>query len=86
MGAEMQHRISLPDLLQVGVVGGEAVVRACTTGVEQAHRVTFVAKGGLNTNEEVAEVATENQKILAIAVEVAGGLAPVLFKPLGVRS
>ena len=84
MGAEVEHRISLPDLLEIGVVGGEAVVGAGAAGIEQAHRITLVAEGGLNANENVAEVATENQQVLAIAVEVAGGLAPVLFKPFGV--
>ena len=85
MGAEVQHRISLPDLLQIGVVSGEAVVGAGAAGIEQAHRITLVAEGGLDANEDVAEVATENQQVLAIAVEVAGGLAPVLFQPFGVR-
>ena len=79
MGAEVQHSVSLPYLLQIGVVGSKAVVGACTTGVEQAHRVTFVAEGGLNTDENVAEVATENQQVLAVAVEVARGLTPILF-------
>merc|ERR1711908_146415 len=45
---------------------------------------TFGYEGRLNTDENVAEVATENQQVLAVAVEVAGGLTPVLFQPLGV--
>ena len=85
MGAEVEHRIGLPDLLQIGVVGSKSMVGACTTGVEQAHGVAFVAEGGLNADKDIAEVATEDQQILAIAVEIAGRLAPVLFKPLGVR-
>ena len=79
MSAEVQHRVSLPDLLQIGVVSGKTVVGACTTGIEQAHWVAFVAEGGLNANKDVAEMATKHQQVLAIAVEVAGGLAPVLF-------
>ena len=85
MSAEVQHRVCLPDLLQIGVVSGKTVVGACTTGIEQAHWVAFVAEGGLNANKDVAEMATKHQQVLAIAVEVAGGLAPVLFQSFGVR-
>ena len=84
VGAEVQHRVSTPDLLEIGVVGGEAVVGAGAAGVQQPHRVTLVAKGGLNADEDVAEVATEDQQVGAVAVQVAGGLAPVLLEALRV--
>ena len=80
----MQHGIRAPHLLQVGVVRREAVVRAGTAGIEQTHRITLVAEGGLHANKHVAEMATEDQQVGAVGIEGAGGLAPVLFKPLGV--
>ena len=79
MGAEVQHRIGAPDLLEIGVVSGEAVVGAGAAGIEQPHRVTLVAEGGLHTNKHVAEVAAKDQQVLAVAVEFARGLTPVLF-------
>ena len=84
MGAEVQHRIGLPHLLQIGVVGGEAVVGAGAAGIEQPHRVALVAKGWLHTHKHVAEVAAVDQQVGAVAVQVAGGLAPVFFQALGI--
>ena len=84
MGAEVQHRIGLPHLLQVGVVGGKAVVGAGAAGIEQPHRIALVAEGGLHPHKHVAEVAAVDQQVGAVAVQVAGGLAPVFFQPLGI--
>ena len=86
MGAEVQHRISPPDLLEIGVVSREAVVWAGAAGIEQPHRVTLVAEGGLHTNKHVAEVAAKDQQVLAVAVQFARGFAPVLFQALVIRS
>ena len=85
MGAEVQHRVRLPDLLQIGVISGKTVMGAGAAGIKQAHWIAFVAEGGLNANKDVAEMATKHQQVLAIAVEVAGGLAPVFFQSFGVR-
>ena len=57
----MQHRIGLPYLFQVGVIGGKAMVGAGATGIEQPHRVALVAKGGLNTHKYVAKMAAVNK-------------------------
>ena len=65
----MQHRISLPDLLEVGVVGGKAVVRAGAAGIQQTHRITLVTEGGLHADEHVAEVAAEGKKRANTAAE-----------------
>ena len=84
MGAEVQHRIGLPHLLQIGVVGGKAVVGAGAAGIEQPHRIALVAKGWLHAHKHVAEVAAVDQQVGAVAVQVAGGLAPVFFQALGI--
>ena len=85
MGAEVEHGIRTPDLLQVGVIGSEAMMGTGAAGVQKPHGVALVAEGGLHADEHVAEVATEHQQVLAIAVEVARRLAPVLLQPFGVR-
>ena len=84
MGSEMENGIRTPDLLQIGVVGRKTMMRTGAAGIQQTHRITLVAKGGLNADEQVAEVTAKNQKILSIAVEVARRLAPVLFETLGI--
>ena len=84
MGAEVQHRVGAPHLFKVGVVSGEAVVGAGAARIQQPHRVAFVAEGGLHPHKHVAEVAAVNQQVGAIAIQIAGRLAPVLFEALGV--
>ena len=80
MGAEVENGIRLPNLLEIGVVGSKSMMGACTAGVQQAHRIAFVAKGGLDTNKDIAEMATKHQQVLSIAIEVSGRLTPVLLK------
>ena len=47
--------------------------------------VTLVAEGGLHADEDVAEGLAVDEQVLAVAVEVAGGRAPVLLEVGGVR-
>ena len=61
------------------------MVGASAAGIQQAHGIAFVAKGGLHPHKNVAEVTAVNQQVLPVAVEVARGLAPVLLQSLGVR-
>ena len=82
VGAEMEHSIGAPHLLEVGVIGGETVMGAGAAGIQQPHRVAFVAEGGLHPHEHVAEVTAVDQQVGAIAVQVAGGLPPVLLQAL----
>mmetsp|Transcript_21009 Transcript_21009/g.46075 ORF Transcript_21009/g.46075 Transcript_21009/m.46075 type:complete len:1268 (+) Transcript_21009:731-4534(+) len=83
VGTEVQHSISAKHLLQEGVVGSEAVVGGGRPAEQQAHGVTLVAEGGLHANEDVAELLAVDQQLLAVGVELTGGLAPVLLQ--GIR-
>ena len=51
---------------------------------EQAHGIPLVSEGGLHANEDVAKLLAVDEQLLPIAVQVAGGLAPVLLQRLGV--
>ena len=84
MGAEVENGIRLPNFLEVGVVSSKSMMGACTAGVQQAHRIAFVAKGGLDANENIAEMATKHQQVLSIAVEISRGFPPVLLQTIGV--
>lgn len=44
----------------------------------------LVSEGGLDADEDVAELAPEHEEVLAVRVEVAGSLAPVLDEVPGV--
>ena len=80
----MEHRIGAPHLLDVGVIGGETVVGAGAARIQQPHRIPLVAEGGLHSHKHVAEMAAVDQQVGAIAVQIAGRLAPVLFEALGI--
>jgi hypothetical protein len=82
--AEVQHGVCLEHLLQVGVVGRKPVVRAGAAAEQQAHRVALVAEGGLHADEHVAKLLAVDEQVVAAAVELAGGLAPVLLQRLAV--
>eukprot|EP00964_Phaeocystis_antarctica_P011943 scaffold6585_cov34-Phaeocystis_antarctica.AAC.1 len=82
--AEMQHGVGLEDLLDVRVVGGEAVVGRSGLRVEQAHGIALVAEGRLHADEDVAEGLAVDEQVLAVAVEVAGRRPPVLLEVGGI--
>ncbi len=84
MGAEVEQSVSLEDLLDVGVVSGEAVVRGSALAEEQAHGVTLVTEGGLHADEDVAELLAVHKERLAVGVKLAGRLAPVLLELTGI--
>jgi len=69
------HRRPRPS--QVGVIRGKAVRGAWHCANRAApHRIAFVANGGCTPTKNIAEVAAVDQQVGAIAVEIAGGLAP----------
>mmetsp|Transcript_25720 Transcript_25720/g.64239 ORF Transcript_25720/g.64239 Transcript_25720/m.64239 type:complete len:1163 (-) Transcript_25720:603-4091(-) len=80
VGAKVENCVGLVDLLEVRVVRGEAVVGAGALGEQEAHRVSLVAKGGLDADEDVTKVLAVDQKVLAVGVEMAGRGAPVLVQ------
>mmetsp|Transcript_3128 Transcript_3128/g.3526 ORF Transcript_3128/g.3526 Transcript_3128/m.3526 type:complete len:312 (+) Transcript_3128:975-1910(+) len=52
---------------------------------QQAHGIPFIAKGGLDTNKNIAKFLAIHDEILTITVEIAGCGSPILFEILGVR-
>ncbi len=60
------------------------MVGAGRAAEEQAHRVAFVAEGGLDTNKDVTKALTKDQQVLTIGVEMARGRAPVFLEALGI--
>mmetsp|Transcript_5701 Transcript_5701/g.23522 ORF Transcript_5701/g.23522 Transcript_5701/m.23522 type:complete len:1185 (+) Transcript_5701:1625-5179(+) len=82
VGAEMEHGVGAEHLLDVGVVRRKSVVGRGGLGEEEAHGIALVAEGGLDADEDVAELLAVHEEVLAVGVEVAGGRAPVLVKVL----
>jgi hypothetical protein len=81
-----RHAAHPEDLLQEGVVCGKAVVGGGGAREQQPHRVALVPKGGLHADEHIAKLLAVDEHLLAVGVEVAGGLAPVLLQRLAVRA
>ena len=75
MRAKVQHRVGPEHLLDVRVVGREAVVRRSRAGEQQPHRVALVAERRLDADEDVAEALAVDEELGAVGVEVARGLA-----------
>jgi len=71
VGAEVQHSVGLKDLLQEGVVGGEAVVGGGGSAEQQPHGIALIPEGGLHPNEDVAKLAAVDQQVISVAVQVA---------------
>eukprot|EP00960_Hanusia_phi_P023345 689242-Hanusia_phi.AAC.1 len=84
VGSEVEHSVGAEDALEVGVVGGEAVVGGGALGEEEAHGVTLVPERGLDADEHVAELLAVHQEVLTVRVELTGRLAPVLLQLAGV--
>ena len=61
MGAEMQHRMGAEILAQPAVEGRERVRRREALLEQQPHRIAFVAEGGLDADEDVAEALAEHE-------------------------
>src|SRR5712692_8546955 len=81
----MQDRVGVPDVLEIGVEGAETMVRRLALSHEQAHGITLVAEAGLHAYENVAEMAAEDERVRAAAVEMARrrGPAGLDFGPPG---
>ena len=81
MGAEVEHRIGLPNLLQIGVEGGKPVVGAGGTGKQQPHRIPFVPERRLHADKQIPERLPEHQQILPVGVQMARRFPPTLVQP-----
>mmetsp|Transcript_86089 Transcript_86089/g.150116 ORF Transcript_86089/g.150116 Transcript_86089/m.150116 type:complete len:651 (-) Transcript_86089:2100-4052(-) len=86
VGTEVKNGVSLPDVLQVGVVRRKAVVRAGRLREQKSHRITFVAESGLHTDEQITEVLPIDQHVLTIGVEITRRRSPRLVQAFRVRS
>ena len=76
----MEHGVGLPNFLQIGVISRKTMVWTSAAGIKQTHGIPFVTECGLDADKNVAEVASVDQKVGTVGVEIAWGLAPVLFK------
>ena len=61
MGAEMQHRVGAEILAQPAIEGREGMRRREALLEQQPHRVALVAEGGLDADEDVAELRAEHE-------------------------
>lgn len=61
----------LEDLLEVGVVSSKAMMGGGRLREQKAHRIALIAKGWLDSNEDVPKLDPIDQQILASAVQVA---------------
>jgi len=78
---------ALEDVLDVRVVRGEAVVGRRGLGEEQAHRVTLVAEGRLDADEDVAELGLPyTSRFWPSELRWPGRGAPVLVQVLLVQA
>ena len=84
MGSEVQDGVSLEDLLEVRVVCRESVVGAGGLGKKESHGVSLVPERRLDTDEDISELLSVDDEVLAVRVEVSRRRAPVLLKILGV--
>ena len=79
MRSEVQHGVCIEAGAQVAVESAEGV-RGCKTGFkQQAHRVTFVAKPGLNANQGLTELHALHKHALSVGQLFAGCRAPLRF-------
>ena len=62
---------ALEDLLQVGVVGGKAVVRRCRAAEKQAHGSPSYPNVGCTPMNTFPELLAVDQQVVAIGVEAA---------------
>ncbi len=85
VGAEVQHRIRLPNLLQIGVEGRKSVVGAGGTGKQQPHRIALVPERRLHPDKQVAKRLPVHQQILPVGVQMARRFPPTLVQPFVIR-
>mmetsp|Transcript_6591 Transcript_6591/g.14018 ORF Transcript_6591/g.14018 Transcript_6591/m.14018 type:complete len:1056 (+) Transcript_6591:730-3897(+) len=85
VGSEMENGVGTEDLLEVRVVSGESVVRTGGLGKQQSHGISLVTERRLDSNEDVSELLSVDNKVLAIGVKVSWSRAPVLFEVSGIR-
>mmetsp|Transcript_54202 Transcript_54202/g.128743 ORF Transcript_54202/g.128743 Transcript_54202/m.128743 type:complete len:620 (-) Transcript_54202:301-2160(-) len=82
----MEDGVRAEHALHVRVVRRKRVRGGRGLGEEEAHGVALIAERGLHANEDVAELLAVDEEVLAVRVELPGGLAPVLLQLLGVGS
>ena len=79
MRSEVQHGVSIETCAQVAIESAEGV-RGCKPCFEQqAHRVTFVAKPGLDANQGLPELHTLHKHTCSVGQLFAGCRAPLRF-------
>src|SRR3954454_22523507 len=84
MRAEMQHGMRLEILPKPAVESGKRMRRREPLFEQQAHRIALVAEGGLNADEDIAELGAQDEDRSAIALMLAGSRPPLrcdLVKP-----
>ena len=79
MGAKVQHRIGLVVLAQIAVEGAEGVCGGKAFFKQQAHRVAFITKGGLHSDQHIAQLQAQHKQAAAIGQVLARGRAPLGF-------
>ena len=77
MGAEVEDGIGREVLAQVAVEGRESMGRREALLEQQPHRVTFVAKGRLDADQNIAEALAQHMDRRAIGLLAAGGWTPL---------
>src|SRR5437867_10962859 len=77
MSSDVNHTIGVQYLRYVRIESHEAVMRSAATRHHQTHRVTFIAKGGLNPDEDVAERQPLNQEMIAKRIDCSRSSTPI---------
>ena len=60
----------LENALQVGVVGGKAMMGGGTPAEQQSHGVPLIPEGGLHPDEHVAKLLAIDQQVLPLGVQL----------------
>ena len=76
MRAEVQHAVGCEVFANIAVKGAERVGRSKTAFEQKAHRIAFIAKAGLNADEDIAEMFAQDLNMTAIALRFSGRWAP----------
>ena len=79
MGAKVQHRIGLVVLAQIAVEGAEGVGGGKALFKQQAHRVAFITKGGLHSDQHIAQLHAHHEQAAPIGQVLARGRTPLGF-------
>ena len=85
MHAEVQQHVGAEVLREPAVEGGEGMGRREAALEQQPHRVALVAEGGLQADEDVAELRAEHEDAAAVGLVPAGRRAPLRLDLAQVR-